>query len=196
MDANDWDVVNMKGKDVVDASKRDSILTKFIGHTHVDPSLASALLDATGWDLVQALATYERMKDIYVCTGTCGWLVGKVCATPPPPLTDAHEQEPAAPGPKDAKEGGTRGRGSRTKRRGLAAVGEEAMKEFYKGATSVSERQITIEEQFFTHSFHCLDFTQFEDGFQKFLVDDIIEKSHKDVLEKAGRQLMVAIGCA
>ena len=85
-----------------------------------------------------------------------------------------------------------KGRGSRTKRRGLAAVGEEATRDFYKAATSTSarklEQQVTFEEQFFTHSFRYLDLSQFEEEFQEFIADDIVEKSHQYTLEKTGRQ--------
>ena len=83
-----------------------------------------------------------------------------------------------------------RGKGSRPKRRGLVGVGEEAMEEFYKAARSVSvvksEEQVTIEEQYFADSFRCPDFSQYDKQFQGFLADDIIEKSHKYALEKAG----------
>ena len=66
MNVKSWSVLDTKNRDVMD---RDDILSKFIDHTHVEPSLASDLLDATEWDLTQALTTFEGMKDIYVCTG-------------------------------------------------------------------------------------------------------------------------------
>ena len=173
MNVKSWSVLDTKNRDVMD---RDDILSKFIDHTHVEPSLASDLLDATEWDLTQALTTFEGMKDIYVCT-------------------EVIEQEPVTPpttplSPGNVGVGVVKGRGSRTKRRGLAAVGEEATRDFYKAATSMSAgksgQQVTFEEQFFAHSFRCLDFGQFEEEFQEFLADDIVEKSHKYALEKAG----------
>lgn len=117
--------------------------------------------------------------------------------SPPPVWTEVSEQEPAAqsvaaPSPGHAGGGVAKGRGSSTKRRGLAAVGEEATRDFYKAATSMSagrsEQGVTFEEQFFAHTFRCLDFSQFEEEFQEFLADDIVEKSHKYTLEKAGGQ--------
>ena len=119
--------------------------------------------------------------------------------------TEVIEQEPVTPpttplSPGNVGVGVVKGRGSRTKRRGLAAVGEEATRDFYKAATSMSAgksgQQVTFEEQFFAHSFRCLDFGQFEEEFQEFLADDIVEKSHKYALEKAGgRRCLSGANC-
>ena len=64
MDANSWDILG--ANEVASVRGRDSILTEFIDHTHVEPALASDLLDATGWDLSRALSTFEGMKDVCV----------------------------------------------------------------------------------------------------------------------------------
>eukprot|EP00731_Ephydatia_muelleri_P016219 Em0009g643a len=118
MSRKSWSILDTKEGDVAD---RDDILSKFIDRTHIEPSLASDLLDAMGWDLTQALATFEGMKDIYACTV---W-------------TEVSEQEPAA--------------------------------QSVAGSVAWACRR-----------------SRFEEEFQEFLADDIVEKSHKCTLEKAG----------
>lgn len=176
----------------------DEILTAFIDQTRVEPALAHDLLEATGWDLDTALAAYQGLQDTRAVQPEEEDFVFDTSLLLPDfpretelpdgeekPVEEAKEDENEHPGELD-------GRKLRRKRaKGLSFTAEEVLDKFKKVAVlkqRVShEEQLTIDDQFFRHSFIYPDFSSEPEALQQFIASDLIETSHKNHLEKSGR---------
>lgn len=166
---------------------RDDILTELVAQTSVEPALGRDILEATQWNLADALAalsgfnvTHEEPSEADLYAEECAALER---------YSKEHKEKQAknesAEKANDVKS---------PKLRGMSFISPNVVKYFHKQAKmkaprGSSEDEELIDETFFHHSFMLPDFSSYAEDFQRFLMSDLIESSHLVNLEKSGKAM-------
>jgi len=156
----------------------DDILSELIAQTSVDPALGRDILEATQWNLPEAIATLN------------GFNVTE------PSEADLHAEEVAAlerysrENERKKKDGQTKGSQS-SKLRGMSFVSPNVISYFHKTAKMKTpqeskENEELIDEDFFRHSFMLPDFSSYPEDFRQYLWQQLVETTHLMNLEKSG----------
>jgi len=161
----------------------DDILTELIAQTSVDPALGRDILEATQWNLAEAVATLNGFN-----------------ATEPSEA-ELHAEEVAAlerysreHEEKKKKDGQTKSSES-SKSRGMSFVSPNVVSYFHKNAKmrtpqASKEDEQLIDEDFFHHSFMLPDFSSYPEDFRQYLWQQLVETTHLINLEKSGNFLI------
>ena len=157
----------------------DDILTELIAQTSVDPALGRDILEATQWNLSEAIATLNAFT------------------VTEPSEAELHAEEVAAleryskeNEEKKKKDGQTKSSQS-SNLRGMSFVSPNVVSYFHKTAKMKTpqeskEDEELIDEDFFHHSFMLPDFSSYPEDFRQYLWQHLVETTHLVNLEKSG----------
>lgn len=161
---------------------KDDILTELIAQSSVEPALGRDILEATNWNLTDALTALSAFNVTHE----------------EPSEADLHAEECAAlerysreHREKKAKNANTKKENNSQSSRGMAFVSKNVVHYFHKQAKMKAPRgsdkdEDLIDETFFRHSFMLPQFSSYDEEFQHFLKADLIESCHLVNLEKSG----------
>lgn len=163
---------------------KDKILSELIAQSSVEPALGQDILEATQWNLSDALAALSAFNVIHE----------------EPSEADLHAEECAAleryskeHEEKKMKNENIKKENSvnASKLRGMSFVSPNVVSYFHKQAKMKTPQGSNkddelIDEKFFHHSFMLPDFSSYPEEFQHFLKTNLIESSHLVNLEKSG----------
>ena len=150
------------------------LLSQFVGATGADPGLAQDLLSAVNNDIEAAVKMYNDMM------------------APPPPQYEDFGSFAEVPLKEEPEQSNPQRRKKRRKK-GIINVSSDVIDKFHEESqfkcTSVSvgeELVPTIDDKFFHHTFVFPDVSFDERDYAEYLMNDLLEISHKTVLEKSG----------
>lgn len=163
---------------------KDDILTELIAQSSVEPALGRDILEATQWNLIDALAalsgfnvTHEQPSDAELRAEECAAL-------------EHYSREHREKKMKNENVENENNIKS-SKLRGMSYISPNVVSYFHKQAKMKAPQGSgkdadLIDEKFFHHSFMLPDFSSYTEEFQQFLKADLIESSHLLNLEKSG----------
>jgi len=162
---------------------KDDILSELIAQSCVDPALGQDILEATQWNLTDALAalsafnvTHEQPSDAELHAEQCAALERY-----------SREHKEKMKNENGEKENNVKS----SKLRGMSFISPNVKTYFHKQAKMKvpqgSDKDVDlIDEKFFHHSFMLPDFSSYNEEFKQFLKAGLIESSHLVNLEKSG----------
>ena len=165
---------------------KDDILTELIAQSSVDPALGQDILEATQWNLTEALATLNAFNVTHEEPSEAD-LYAEECAA-----LERYSREHKEKQVKDVSTEKTSSK-NLSKLRAMSFISPNVVHYFHKQAKMKApkgnEDEELIDENFFRHSFMLPDFSTYTEEFQHFLKTNLIESSHLVNLQKSGMRV-------
>lgn len=160
---------------------KDDLLTELIAQSSVEPALGRDILEATQWNLTDALAALSAFNVTHEAPSEAD-LHAEECEA-----LERYSREHKEKQVKNEKEKSL----DSSKLRGMSFISPNVINYFHKQAKmkrpeGSNKDEELIDEKFFHHSFMLPDFSSYEEEFQHFLKSNLIESSHLVNLEKSG----------
>ena len=170
---------------------KDNILSELIAQSSVEPALGRDILEATEWNLTDALAALNAFNVTHEEPSEAELHAEELAAL------ERYSREHKYKEKQDSVEK-TSGTNS-SKLRGMSFISPNVVHYFHKQAKMRAPKgsdkdDELIDETFFHHSFMLPDFSSYSEEFQHFLRADLIESSHLVNLEKSGVLLYIMYG--
>lgn len=163
---------------------KDDILSDLIAQSSVEPALGRDILEATQWNLTDALTALSAFNVTHEEPSEAELHAEELAAL------ERYSREHKEKQVKNDSVEKTSNTNS-PKLRGMSTISPNVVHYFHKQAKMRAPKgsdkdDELIDETFFHHSFMLPDFSSYSEEFQHFLKTDLIESSHLVNLEKSG----------